>query len=598
MARRKKKTTTPEQNAKDAAQQAEKGNYQDAAEDKQKAKGQRYERWERKFDSRKFKPIDIINKTGKPLSNGSNDDAWHVPSAQLVDSTSKINFKVADGHPIMRDNYIDPANSLDRITYNKSGVHVPGICAFDVFNTIGETNDWTDPFNEAGAIMFAYLQKSTGRVPQYDQAALQMYIYAVTNAYGLYQFLCRVYGTLNDRNFQSRYQPQALVHAQHCDYSDLRSHLQEFRTVINQFALDLGILALPSNISYTDWYLHQFETVYKDSDTMKAQLYLFNPAGFYVWTEGQSTDPISYLSFRPLGQGKSSSDYELDLSDIKTLINDIMSPLLYSQDLAIIKADVLNTFGDALFKITQIAETYIVTPVYNQEISSVIENSYVYGIEPVSIQSSIKPDTTLNGGACIATYEYQLYGWEYMDRATVTNNNYINPLQTRELLFNWHEDETPTPERALTLTRYSGIGVSGMVRKANEPVPYFTGFYGGCYNIIASMTLYYLIYAANSNYDLGRYRCATLNPILVTDVPAADIGAIWSKFDWAPSIRQVHYATAGSGSGATASIYLHDYLCDVDNFATIPMEQLQNMNEVAMKGEFTPRNLGGYSPIG
>lgn len=73
----------------------EKDNYQDKAEDREYGKGERNgERLQRKFDSRKFKPMDILNKGDKPLSvKGSNDDSWHVPSTELVDSTSKITFK-------------------------------------------------------------------------------------------------------------------------------------------------------------------------------------------------------------------------------------------------------------------------------------------------------------------------------------------------------------------------------------------------------------------------------------------------------------------------------------------------------------------------
>lgn len=575
-------------------------NYQDLAEEREYSKGKfRGKQLQRKFDARKFKPMDILNNGSKPLSiPGSNDDSWHVPTQELVDSTSKINFQVSDGLPL-NFSYVDNSTTAGQATITRDSIASPGICVFEVFNTIGETNLQSDPFNQAGSMLFSYLQRTTGRAPSYSQAQVQMYLLSVANAYAYYQVMCRIYGLCNHRNFQSRYVPEALVNALHCDYNSLRSQLANFRTMINQYALDISTLPLPANVTYVDWLLHQFEYVYKDSETEKAQLYAFVPAGFYVWVEGDASHPTTYLKYEKFNT-VGNKDYTMTLSALKTFGQQMLDPLFYSEDFRMIKADILATFGDNLVNVTQLAETYVTEPVYNAEIASVIENAYVYGIETSAINSIIEEDTSLNGGAVMAQYEYTLYGWENLiNSGTFMKKDFLGTLQTQEILFNWHEETPPSPERCLTLTRYSGTGCTAPTVSSDGTEYVFHGFRNNCYNIICSMQIHTFKYSsANEGKPfVSSRRYATLNPVSFDSVSVAHPAPLWSKFDWAPSIRNVWYQLGSESGTPTAALYIEDYLCDIDQFAIIPSEQLRNMNDISMRGEFTPRGLGGYSPI-
>lgn len=599
----------------------EKNNFQDEAEDKEYKKGFKAgrQRGKKKVFNPKYENADDILNDGKPqrgakktkvmpiMLKGSNDDSWHVPNQYLADSVGRISMHLADGRPIL-GNYINtttlPSDKVE-IT-NKTSVRIPGVMVFDVFNCIGNTNTPNDAFNVGAQLMFNYMQRLTGRAPSYEQAQVGMYTLALVNAYGFYSWMTRLYGTMNSRSLESRYLPQALVAAQRGNFADLQNKMASFRTFINQYALDLGSLPLPNNVSYNQWYLHQFQTIYKDSDTEKAQLYLFNPVGFYQWVEGDEAHPITYLNFVKLPY---SSDGTMTLSAMIEYAQSLIAPLLSSGDIRLIGSDILNTFGNDLFSVNPIAETYTVEPEYNEEIASVIENSKLYGINPNNIKALIEENTSINGGYIEATYGFELFdqaAWNSLNGSTPFRTDPMESLTPNAFLFNKHSAGAPEPGRLLTLTRYAGVGLQGMLQGSGGQMAGYTSVRANAYNLITSARVYY--FTDNKNfvaggvpyltffnvYDLQLYVTKAMNSAqnLVTSLP--NVAAMWSKFDWAPSIRFLIADTAGS---VPYSVTLSDVLCDIDNFAEVPIDMLKNLNDISLEGEMLPRGLGGYSPV-
>lgn len=599
----------------------EKNNFQDESETREYNKGKRAGRNQanrgkkKPFNAQHENPGDIFKDrdTGKTVEQdrvmpivlkGSNDDSWHVPSQALAESTARISMHLADGTPVSTTYCADEKEIAEGINIaTRRPISVPGIMAFEVFNGPGKLDNATDPFNVGGQLVFNYMQRLTGRAPAYEQAQVCMYLFALTSAYGLYQWMTRIYGTMNSRNLESRYLPQALVIAMGGNYNDLSANMANFRTMINQFALDLGALPLPNNITYCNWYLNQFETVYKDSDTNKAQLYLFKPHGFFKWVEADPENPITYLDFFTFRNYWLGNTQTVGMEGMRKLINDIMQPLLSSQDIRLIGSDILNSFGNDLFSVYPIAETYTVEPEYNEEMSSVIENAYMYGVNG-EVYCRIREDATINGGTCIADFSATpqgLSGLTNQDKAQVKNDPFAS-LQTDTMLFNWHKNEAPEPGRLLTVTRYSGIGWEKPVMNSGGQIQYYEGVRAGAYNLITHTNMYSMV-QTQTGVELG---VQTLSSLMVVNVDSMKEDVInvmstltmWSKFDWAPAIRVVSVQNKSTDpSSLNVLVWLSDKFCDIDNFAEIPIEMLENLNRVSMTGEFLPRGLGGYSPV-
>lgn len=594
-----------------------KDNFQDKFAEDQYEKGRRDQYSRDRRDRKPFNPKhenprhvvrdykakrgDIKDQKITPIMIGSNDDSWHVPNAQLVDSTARMSFEINTGRGIA-DRRLEEAPSIVGTSILNGGAfpcNVPGIMIMPVFNGIGYTQFAEDPFNKGSQLIFNYMQRLTGRSPSYDTAQVGMYIRALGDAYGFYQHIVRIYGCLNTRSLVSRYLPRILVESLGADYNDLSANMANFRTFINQFALDLGSLPLPNNVTYLQWYLNQFETIYTDAKTEKAQMYAFIPAGFYQFIEGVESDPITHLTFMPLVSSGTSGEL-MTYSDIITYGQQLIAPLLSSEDIRIMKSDILNTFGNDLFQVNPIAETFTIFPEYNPEMSSVIENTYLYGIDPSKIVSEIRENTGINGGYCVSTNRfvpYQLSKWNGLLDTAQLDSWTTDPMTYftgTECVFNWHEDTPPEPARALTVTRYSGYGLQGAVLSegVEKRIQYYQGVYGGAYNIVCYAKFYWI----GSN---GQRATSILhnNYLIRTDTDKLynitnDV-AMWSKFDWAPQVRFVCAEVAGT----KINMFQSDILCDLDNFAMINIQQLENMNEVSMEGEMIPRGLGGYSPI-
>lgn len=599
------------------ASRSEKDNYQDKFADAEFKKGEEAAREGkpkggkprgkgRRYDKYAI-PDDILKKELKPINGiGGNDDSWHVPTQELVDETSAINMYNVSGRPVDLQPIAKKDSSSVITTVSGGLVNSPGIMVFEVFNGIGETNTSEDAYNVAGQLYFNYMQRFTGRTPNYDPANICMYNTAVLNAYGFYQCVTRVFGIMNDRNVQSDYIPRSLVMALGFDYDNLRGNMANFINIINQYALDLTNYPLPNNVTYNNWYLHQFENVYKDSDTQKAQLYAFKPAGFWMFVEGDETNPISYLNYAKVSEyatGTTDSNSSLKLltySDIITLMDDLLRPLALSGDIRMVKVDVLAVFGQNLFTVAQLANTYSIVPVYNSEISSVIENSYIYGVQLNS--ATITEPGSLHGGFCQQNAEFELINDHIWFRSGGKVSDFVGDpmelVETEKFLFNIHTDTPESNARNLTLTRYAGTGLSGLISAADDTKLLYSGARNNAYNMILNAEIYYLggVTTSSSGKKVLQINMQSFNTQYLTPQTSAyfanDLYGLISKFDWHPSFRVIAIQ-----AGSSVLVQISDYFVDLDNFATIDSTQLKNMNDVAMKGEFWPRDLGGYSPI-
>lgn len=568
----------------------ESNNYQDKFADQEYKKG--YNKGKRSgkkpFNPKYDYPNNIKGNKAEitpVMFKGRNDPTWHIPDDQLAKDVGQVSMYVADGAAI-------PVTGFDKITssgYNINPIKVPGIMTFTLGFTIGDSHTVNDPINQGGEMLFTYLQRTTGRTPSYDPSAVMSYLLAMDSLYNYYQYLTRVYGTMTHFDKENRYFPETVLNAMNVNYSNLRKNQANFRSYINTLALKLASLPLPGNFGFLKFHDSVFKTIYKDSDTNKAQLYLFQPAGFYKWVEGVESAPITHLEWVPLRRYTNDAGrYTMD--DLITLGDSLFDPLRYSNDIRMIGSDILNTLGDQLVTVNGIAETYEVFPVYDQEILAQIENMYVYGVDTNNVNITITPNVSINGGYLQSDYLFPMVYPELMPKTESVNTlDYITPTT---MILNVHKPGPLSYQDVFNLTRFSGFGLSGALYVDNEVL--FTGVRAQCFNLIFEcFTLVQNVDGTSSNAMFDEFASLDAYETLGSLSRYIRKYSTLSRFDWHPQIRTVIVTSSSGGPQLDAQ----DVLLDLDNFAIVGVQQLENINKAAQIGEFYPRGLGGYSPV-
>lgn len=536
-----------------------------------------------------------------------NDPSWHTPSQDLAD-IAKVSSYYADGSTIVLPRFINQSSS--NISVGIVGqFEIPGIMAMNVLPTFGDARTPNDPLNVAGNLVMSYLQRANGRNPMYDAANLQMYLMAVSSCYDFYSWMCRVYGTLALAETQNRYLPRAITYAQRGDYDKLKDQRANFRDMINLFSTTLATLPLPDIYTYSKMTQQMYSRIYKDSNSMKAQLYMFNPSGFWIYKEGVEEHPVPYLEFFSLDSylGKTLSENMsakvpagLDLDLFSALGEILLQPLLRSGDIRMMASDILEVFGDNLWKVNPIAETYVVEPEFSQEILMQIENAYIYGLDMQASQFKIEENTSLHGGWIQSDYAIipesikngRVTGYDTYSTWMARVNNAVVPL-------NWHYNTAMQPADVLVATRLMGMGCDGFNPPVGDGQGAFTKFRAGAYLVISNAYLITLPSTPGSGFTTSFQirEFDTLNAYayggIETSLAILNLATLLSKWDWHPAIRFTpYYVTNG-----TLNIASSDYIMDIDNFALMTESQLKNINKVALIGNMYPRGLGGYSPV-
>lgn len=599
----------------------EKNNFQDAAMDREYNKGYQKGRRGGDWDPARSNrlPMDVLkDRNGKlrpingPVKNG---DEYYSPNEQLVKDAGQTSWNIATGRPILREYQVSApgteAEGYNFLDTDRSYVCVPGIMSLEVAMAPGTCNNSSDPYNVGALAEYNYLQHATGRAPTYSAQEVGMYNFALTSAYALYQTMARLYGTLQNTSLDSRYLPRALVLAQGFDYDSFKSDLANFRLFINSYVYKLAALPLPHNFEFTNRHLRLFEGVYRDSESRQAQMYLFKPAGFWTWVEGEESHPDTYIKFVPMASLLGEKQY-VDFSRLSTFADSLLDALLNSEDVRMLGSDILNCFKDSLFTVTPVPEDYVVKPYYEEGISEQIENAYIYGINfnpnigSVS-EMLLEQATAINQGYLRTNYTFYPTEWQKDGGMNAVAKNGTeamkiwDALPTSSALLNIHHKDSLDPHGVIHATRYTGFGFDrdGAVPNTVTKQSYYVGLQAQCFDFITNAELWFYYDQRFGTLDSSYIRYI-FSSIMVHDTISQNSNAAafvdfisqLSKFDWHPAVRALTIR-----SGVTdPSLSYSDVILDIDTFTEVSVAQLRNINNVAQLGMYIPKGLGAYSP--
>lgn len=525
-------------------------------------------------DDKRIKKTEIdipdadINKADLGIrgkSSRDNDIAWYAKNEALLRDSASFAYGIPLGTKI---NGTVQANMSQfggtTISLYGNAEVLPGILAVHFVPTIGMSDDTYSAANLAARNIYSFVRHANSGSANYDSPDLMMYLLATDSCFSFYAMMVRAYGIMRTFSATNRYLPKTVVEAMRLDYNDLMQHLADFRYFINQYAVKLGSLCVPGDMSFIERHIWMNTNVYTDSASWKAQLYMYVQDAFYTFVE-QTSGP-GYLEYTDW-VGNSASKMNLD--SIMSFANALIEPLLASEDIGIMSGDILKAFGrENLFYVNMIAEDYTVLPGYSAEVLSQIENTTILGTPSSSTTLSsytrnIVQDVTGPTAGAIR----QHFFWEVPAvTATSTYRGQIAALAMPRIL-NMHKDDVSAGE-TMVASRLTNIVTN--LGYSNDPSPgYAVWEVEQCGSeICTSLEISRIVPG-------GARGVANYNQYAVTTATAL---AAMATFDWAPQLAVITI------TGNAASIV--GYSTDFDNYTVLTSNDLVRMHDAALLSEF------------
>lgn len=374
----------------------------------------------------------------------NNDPKWYTNIGPLASDYASLpySYPLGVGLPVQN------SNKSSNTIFLSDSKNSAGIITLDVAPGIGVCNNSTDPANIAAQQLYTMVRKANSGAINYDKTDLMMVVVAMDSAYMLYEELLRAYRCLGVYNTMNRYQPDALLRSLGFN-PKIGNNVADFRGVLDLFAYKLASVNIPDQFDIIHRHSWLFTNVYADSDDKRAQMFAVKPDGYFVWTEGASSEPtkLKYTARKAVYGLPDSSELVSNLDQIRHAIDTIMEPILGSQDVGVISGDLAKAFGDGgMIKIQPVQAHEALQVTFNTEVCHQIMNA-----EMVPYGSLTNADITVNMGNLTT-------GPQLIYQPKVLLNNVAgtvhNPIRERNHLINL-KGMSPSPETNLVATRYN-----------------------------------------------------------------------------------------------------------------------------------------------
>ena len=501
--------------------------------------------------SKQGKQTDVCGSQDSVFTSRSNPVTYYTKFATFAQDAANLPFSHPVGAPIP----LDFETAVGKFT---APYYTPGVMRLAFMPTVGVSKDFTSPINRSSIRFYTYMRSNQKASASYDHQDITMMMTAMDSCY-MYHAMCRrLYGIVRDFTPVNLYYAKALVGACGGIFSDLIDNLQDFRAWINQFAYNLGQYAIPKGMTFFERHQWMCEGLYVDSQTEKAQTYVFVPDGFWKYDNTVATG--SQCTYVPFLERGTATAKQYTVKALMEFGDSLLNAISNESDFAMISGDIYNFYGGDVNQLPYVDENYQVLPKYDETVLSQIENATILG-QVVQNGQVISQNPAVNQGAIIFT--------PVLDPAV-----YRNPS-----MLNMHKDH-PTPDDVIEATRLLAVmGADGEISTCGTEI------------VVEAKVL--LVNPQNGNFRF--------NPI-VTNVKHVNadqsttytdmLGVLMdvlqmAQFQHAPQYM-VTYSKTPEGGATRYDIVGTSW--DTDNVQTIPTDYLSNINIACLLSQFEVSN--------
>lgn len=491
------------------------------------------------------------------VQGSDNDRNWYNRIIPAVNDYANIPFNIPTGASFSLgkgDNAVSDQASMIK--------GIPGIMTFEVMPTVGAAKAPTDGINLGATQLYSMIRKANSGAKNYDPSDVMLTVLAMDSAYMLYEYLLRAYRSIGVYNSMNRYEPNALLYAQGFG-SEISTQMADFRGLLDLFAYQLGSINIPDVFSFVRRHSWLYSHVYCDSDNPKAQLYMYMPAGFYKYTEGQAGAPTSlkYVTWRELF----GADVITDLSTIRNAIDTIMQPILGSQDIGIISGDIAKAFDAAGFiKIQPVADHEALEPSFNLEVIEQMVNCDILSYDnnwDNNAEITVDNSSTVSGPFLTQSVHLNV---------DATESSFLSGVAYRQRLLTTHIQDV-TPDDVMVMTR-----MMANVDRNNKTL-------AACgSDIVVNCKIWKM------DYDGTVLKPVPIIKTVKQDIASGSSGMIGMQtMETIAAMECFDYHPAMYFWTKVDKLYFSSCFQSVDNYTVLGDEQLRNIHHVAILSMFT-----------
>lgn len=495
------------------------------------------------------------NVAGKFDSNkgGDNDYEWYSQFPEVIDSANKIPFTYANGMELgdlgVGSKYWLPS--------------LPGIMTLQYYGHFGHNLSADAPINMAARNMYNIMRRNKSGTSYYEAPDLMVYLCAASELKALFAELRRVYGIMNISTPVNKYIARHIVNALGYDYEDLLKNFALFRSFYNLSVRKVQSFVVPGTLRLAVRREWMNENIFTDGDTLKAQMYVFKPKGYWVFSDtAQDTGSALWYYAPPATGANGKRNYADIMATVRTLIDPITGSTMFSK----ISADIDFVFSGKTVSIPLIAEDYQTNLTYSREVLSQIENAT--NIASIMYDGAVASDTMPPeiSGTWLKQNLSNLTKGSYLQYVGAIKPKTATNLQSRYLtskMLNIHDD--PNPQMAAIASRLVTL-------TSKTTTPYFTGgteTLVGCTMYVRSES------DPLSSYDLNVSMDSEMDILTICETIQA-----WTTFDWAPALS-LNAVTQGLPNGRTYA------LADYSKVGLLDFNTLNNLSEACNLSLYT-----------
>ena len=321
---------------------------------------------------------DFKLKSTTESTEKTNDPGWYAADTRLLEGAAAIPYSWAVGTHVT---FNSPIYKADHITSqgHTDSWYIPGHACMHLAPSAGWSADGASPLNTAANAIYAYVRHANAGHSNYDAPDLMLYLMAMSSLYSSITWAQRMYGICMVYSQENRYLPDGILGAWNVDANSIRNNLANFAYGLNVRINKAATFAVPSNMAFFNRKAFIFQNLYCESSSVKDQLYSFAPdldASFwkFQWDETH-TGSVTPIGIRNYFDGPENM---LSWENVLKVIDDLLNPLIYDEDINIMSGDILKAYGaGGIMKLATIDPSYATLPLYDLAVLEQFKNARV-----------------------------------------------------------------------------------------------------------------------------------------------------------------------------------------------------------------------------
>lgn len=495
------------------------------------------------------KPTNLGKKGSSNRDKARNHSKWYAANEAVLRDVASLPFANAIGTELDFNVGFKAAHEF---------VNVPGIAAMRLMPAIGNTKNPEDPFNIAMQNFQVKLTTTVSGQTSFEAPDSTMYLISVAHAYSYLVFLQRLYAYARTYTAKNRYFPKAVIEAQGVDFASIVNNLNDFRSGMDVLLSKLASFPIPKDMYYVDRLIYEYAQVYTEGESVKDQVYLMYPDGFYIYD--REVDPGTGLKTGPgmLAYTKLNTGTPLTYTDLLNYGNTMFAALTYDSEIQKIAAFVLRAFGGDIVSMSHVAPDIVGFPIYDENFLWQFHNATVCLEADLTIPD-VKHDATKQW--LVAQYKY-----ENVSSQTLSLREGILSLTGDRLLT--IPRANVTPEDVIEATR---LMVTAEYHAGDDEV-----VLNPMLEIPVSVTLHRLVNGVLTGVDIA-YPYAYFGDDVAQVDSVLLMSQMYACYMYLPCVFLLRYDTSASTTVDRGSLVIQ-----LDNYQQVNNQTIKQMHEASI----------------